>query len=157
MTATSRHRRDVALFVIAMLAAAPVDAGPNLLTIDDFGTDNRLRIDQQEAGGNRIAVSLSGEGHGGWGADWTRPLEAAMPPLLPGRLTQTGTGHDIALGVLGSDNLFTIVQTGGAHSARGSIQGTGNMAAVHQAGSGHVAVFRQHGARNTVAISQSSW
>lgn len=152
-------------FLCLPAAAWSSPADTNAFQLIDAGQDNLLRIvspaldapaGDDATSGNRISVTISGDGNGGWGQTWDRPLFGAGLPA-PGLLQQIGWNNSISLDVSGTENLFSIVQAGSGNLASGQISGIGNAAAITQQGQGNTAHFSQAGSGNALSISQSSW
>lgn len=118
-------------------------------------TTNTLEVHPEPE--NTLSLTISGDNNGGFGQSWPALPAFASAPIQPGMLSQTGSGNQIDMTILGSDNLFAVLQNGTNNHAVGQISGTGNTALVIQTGHGNTAMFQQQGNGNSVAISQSSW
>lgn len=129
-----------------------ITLGSMPLSVTIEGTGNTVLPSASE--GNRIAVSMRGDGNGGGDGAFERLLPGG---LVAGTLSQTGTGNAIALGVTGDRNLFAAAQSGGGNLVTGSITGSGNIVAAVQNGAGNALSFSQVGDGNSLSVSQVSW
>ena len=147
---------------IASQAAMALDApqAENILEFVSSSETNQLTILQTPDAGNSAVISVFGEGNGLAGS--SSPNTPLMPEwnlsdLLPGRLTQDGSGHSLSLTVEGSNNMMSMYQSGSGHTIDGTITGSSNIAIIAQIGTGHIAGFNQTGSGNSLMIRQSSW
>lgn len=114
------------------------------------GEDNRLVASHVE--GNRIAVSIRGDGNG------VGAFEALLPGgLMPGVIAQQGRNNEVAFAITGNANLFAFSQVGSGNLVNGTVIGTRNQVAVTQLGDGNALNFSQHGQGNALGVRQVSW
>ncbi|MFD2648834.1 hypothetical protein ACFSX5_13675 [Devosia albogilva] len=130
-----------------------------LAVIETTGNANLLVIVQQSAAaeaGNRINVSIVGDGNGGpEGRNFSgQPAELG---LTPGNLTQIGFGNAIEVTVTGERNLFAVAQLGNSNTVRAAITGSHNQAAVMQTGVGNFTSIAQSGVGNSISVQQTTW
>ena len=133
-------------------------AVPNAVEIAVTGEANAFDVLQEApkgaALGNRLALTVTGNGNGATSAFTGAAARAA---LNPGRIVQRGQTNAMTVSLLGDANLFAATQVGTRNSLSAAMIGTGNQAAVLQSGHGNVAAFTQTGHGNTLGIVQRSW
>jgi hypothetical protein len=159
----------LALILAAASTSAARSANPMILldqsdlsqlaVVDVTGDGNRLAIVQTGPAakpGNRVAVSIKGDGNGGAdGASFTgRPASLG---LTPGSLTQSGFGNSMNVAVVGDGNTFAVAQLGNYNAVVATITGSNNQAAVSQTGVGNFASVAQTGIGNSISVQQTSW
>lgn len=141
----------------ALVLLSPEDFG-NRVQVSMAGNGNRLEVAQEltAAGTNSIMASIQGDLNGGpLGASFSGP--ALRAGLRPGSLMQRGFNNAMTVDVTGTSNLFAFSQTGSGNSLHASITGHSNQAAVVQVGMNNYASFSQNGVGNIVSITQRSW
>lgn len=134
------------------------EAFGNKVQVSMTGNGNRLEVAQEltAVGTNSITASIQGDLNGGpLGASFTGA--ALRTGLRPGSLTQRGFNNSMTVNVNGTSNLFAFSQTGSGNSLQASITGHANQAAVVQVGMNNYASFSQNGVGNIVSITQRSW
>jgi hypothetical protein len=128
------------------------------LTITGSGNSVSLYQDMpaDALDGNWAKVSIVGDGNGagsGTGGSLFTGLGIGQP-LVPGRISQVGTGNRLSLRVVGNGNLFAFSQSGGPNTLTGTIDGSGNQVAALQVGAGNVMSFSQVGSGNMLSVTQ---
>lgn len=136
-----------------------LDSDNNLLVIDQSGGtfgENTITVGLWGDDNNRSTGGNNGNGFSGDAATFA----ALDGRLVPGTLTQSGSGNSILLevgssGTEADDNLFSFLQDGNRNSITGSIaSGFGNEVAVVQVGSDSSTSFSQTGNYNNLGVSQ---
>jgi hypothetical protein len=125
------------------------------------GSDNWVSLYQDmppdAVDGNVALIRINGNGNGGpAGAGNLFAGLGIGEPLVPGQISQTGSGNRLALAVTGNDNIFALGQSGAGNSLTGVIRGVGNEVAALQSGTGNTLSFAQTGVGNMLSVTQIS-
>ena len=139
--------------------AVLTQSGSNEADINIIG-DSNLLLSSQTGLNNELSIKIYGSNSNQGAFTAGGPARLAAGSLLPGSVSQNGSGNSIiyGIGIAGDPsndrNLFAFSQTGSGNRIEGTTVGDSNEAAVIQSGNNNFTSFNQIGSGNIIGVMQ---